>query len=180
MDQRRDSAVCSNSKADVNAAQPDGMTALHWAAYQDDLGSGGPAAARRRQCARGEPLRRHAAFAGLHQRQCRHGRATARRGRRSPTLRCPEAKRCLMTCGAHRQGRARSSALLVHGADVNAKRKPRRTDRADVGRGRRARRRWSRRSIEAGADFRTPLDSGIHAAAVRRARRTHRRRDERC
>ena len=31
------SAVCSNSKANVNATQPDGMTALHWAAYQDDL-----------------------------------------------------------------------------------------------------------------------------------------------
>ena len=34
---RAASARCIEQRADVNAPQPDGMTALHWAAYQDDL-----------------------------------------------------------------------------------------------------------------------------------------------
>ena len=37
---RNRSAICSSRRADVNAAQADGMTALHWAVYHDDLQTG--------------------------------------------------------------------------------------------------------------------------------------------
>ena len=43
--ERKDAAVlrgllAKTAKADVNVAQVDGMTALHWAAYHDDLETG--------------------------------------------------------------------------------------------------------------------------------------------
>ena len=54
---------------DVNAAQVDGTTALHWAAYHDDAETVGVAGASGRQCERREPLRRAAAGAGVYERQ---------------------------------------------------------------------------------------------------------------
>ena len=48
-------------RADVNAAEADGTTALHWASHRDDLDSAGLLVARRRQRERGERSRRDAA-----------------------------------------------------------------------------------------------------------------------
>ena len=48
----RRSARCSKQRADVNAPQADGMTALHWAVYHDDLEMAELLLARRRQRAR--------------------------------------------------------------------------------------------------------------------------------
>ena len=70
--EKRDKAAIRSllaQRADVNTPQVDGTTALHWAAYQDDLRNRGAAGPRRRQREGGEPLRRDAALAGLHQRQ---------------------------------------------------------------------------------------------------------------
>ena len=70
-------------RVDVNAPQIDGTTALHWAAYQDDLqilklllrgGADVPAA---------EPLRGDGPISGLHKRKRSHGRAAS--GGRGPT-----------------------------------------------------------------------------------------------
>ena len=76
-------------RADVNAPEADGTTALHWAVRADDAEMVGAAAARRRQGERGEPLRRDAAVAGRVQRQ--RGRSSSaaegRRRRRTPPAR---------------------------------------------------------------------------------------------
>ena len=66
----RDGSVrCLKQRVDVNAPQADGMTALHWAAYHDDSEMAELLRRRRRQREGGEPLRRDAAVARLHQRQ---------------------------------------------------------------------------------------------------------------
>ncbi len=48
-------------KADVNATQADGATALHWAAYRGDAESAAALIRAKRQCQCEEQLRRHAA-----------------------------------------------------------------------------------------------------------------------
>ena len=50
--------------ANVNAAEGDGTTALHWAAYRDDLASGRSADPRRRARQRRQRSRRDAALGG--------------------------------------------------------------------------------------------------------------------
>ena len=52
------------TKADVNATQADGATALHWAVYREDLATAESADSGRRQCQGGEPRRGHSALAG--------------------------------------------------------------------------------------------------------------------
>ena len=51
------------AKADVNAPQPDGSTALHWAAYHDDAKLAGSSLARPRQSERGDGERHDAVVA---------------------------------------------------------------------------------------------------------------------
>jgi ankyrin repeat protein len=144
--------------ADVNASQPDGMTALHWAAYQDDL--------------------------DLVDRLLKAGanvRATNRYGVTPLSLACtngnvamverlltagadanaslPEGETVLMT--AARTGKVGAvRALIARGADVHAK----------ESRGGQTALMWAAAEghvevlealIQAGADFRTPLDSGF-------------------
>ena len=77
---------------DVNAAQADGMTALHWAAHHDDLDAGGRAAAGRRTRQRRQSLRRDAAVDRLHQRQRGDGGPLPGRGRRCQLPACPVAR----------------------------------------------------------------------------------------
>ncbi len=64
-------------RADVNAAQPDGTTALHWAAHWNDIGSGESAASGRRQCEDREPLRRDAAIGSRGYGKRRHDRSAS-------------------------------------------------------------------------------------------------------
>jgi ankyrin repeat protein len=144
--------------ADVNASQPDGMTALHWAAYQDDL--------------------------DLVDRLLKAGanvRSTNRYGVTPLSLACtngnvamvekllaagadangslPEGETVLMT--AARTGKVGAvRALIARGADVHAK----------ESRGGQTALMWAASEghaevldalIQAGADFKTPLDSGF-------------------
>ena len=70
--------------ADVNTAQGDGMTALHWAATKNDVDLAQTAALRRRQPERDDAHRRvHAAAHCEQERQCGDGRDARRRRRRS-------------------------------------------------------------------------------------------------
>jgi ankyrin repeat protein len=145
-------------KADVNAAQVDGTTALHWAAYYDDV----------------DLVTRLLSA---------HANATAanRYGVTPLSLACVNGNAAIITklldAGAHanaalpggetmlmtaaRTGKVEAvRALLTHGADVHAK-EPRRGQTALL---------WAAAEghvavietlIEAGADFRTPLSSGF-------------------
>ena len=155
--------------ADVNAAQVDGMTALHWAAWHDDL-----------ETAR--PLVRAGADVNAATRYgvrplslaCANGNAELvelllNAGADANTT-LPGGETALMT--AARTGRLGAvRALLAHKADVNAKERQGQTaimwaaaeGHADV----------VRALIEAGADFRTPLKSGFTPLlfAVREGRR---------
>ena len=117
---RRPCARCWQQNADVNAPQADGATALHWAVYRGDIGTGGPADSRRRE-----------------RRRPRTARAPRRSGWRASTATPPSSRRCskagadpneklplgrtpLMV--ASRTGNVEAmKVLLDHGADVNAK-----------------------------------------------------------
>ena len=166
-----------DKKADVNAPQADGTTALHWAAYHDDLDLVNRLLARRRRRARGEPLRRDAAVARLHERQRRHGRAVSRRRRRRE--RVAARRRDDADDGrAHRQGRRGAGAACPRRRRAREG-SPARTDGAHVGRGGRARR-GDRRAHQSGRRFPDAARLRIHAADVRRARRDTSAPSRRC
>jgi ankyrin repeat protein len=156
-------------KTGVNATQPDGTTALHWATYHDDLdlvnalvGAGANVRAANRYGVTPLSL------------ACINGNAAiARRyldagADANATL--PGGETMLMT--AARTGKADVVRLLLtRGADIHAK-EPRRGQTALM---------WAAADghvevletlIEAGADFRTPLDSGFSPLmfAVRQGR----------
>jgi ankyrin repeat protein len=144
-------------KADVNAAQSDGMTALHWAAWHDDF----------------ETVQRLIAAGANVQ-------ATNRYGVTALSLACTNGNKeiveLLLDSGAHAQaalpggetalmtasrtGRLGPvNALLAHGADVNARERKGQTALM-----------WAAAEghvevvdslLKAGADFRTPLASGF-------------------
>ena len=155
---RGQSARCSRSSADVNAPQADGMTALHWAAYHDDLNAvkrcSPPAPNRQGR----QSLRRDAAVARLHQRQRGDRRTAARRRGRSE-------------CHASRR-RNGADDRLAHGP---TRRRCRRCSRAAPNVNARERKgqtalMWAAAEghsevvdalLKAGADFRTPLTSGF-------------------
>ena len=80
-------------RADVNAPEPDGSTALHWAAYTDDTGNRRVADSRGRQRQDDESLRRDAARAGFHERQREDDRGLGEGRRRSQRRVAPKAKR---------------------------------------------------------------------------------------
>ena len=82
--------------ADVNAPAADGATALHWAAYWDDLETAQSSCCVRRRCECGEPLRRHAAVAGLHQRQAAMIELLLK-AKADPNLALPGGETALMT-----------------------------------------------------------------------------------
>ena len=93
-------------KADVNAPQADGATALHWAVYRGDkeladmlLRAGANAEGR-------QPRGLHAAVAGQRQRRRRDDRRAARRPAPIPTRRCRSAH-AADDGVAHRQRRRR-------------------------------------------------------------------------
>jgi uncharacterized protein len=143
---------------DVNASQADGMTALHWAAYHDDLdlvnkllGAGANARASNRYGVTPLSL------------ACTNGNAAmvARLldAGADANSSLPGGETVLMTSA--RTGKVGAvRALIVHGANVNAK----------ESRGGQTALMWAAAEghvevlealIEAGADFRTPLDSGF-------------------
>lgn len=145
-------------KTDVNAAQPDGTTALHWAAYHDDL-----------------DLVSRLLTAGAHVTManrygvtplslaCLNGNAAmiARflDAGADPNAVLPGGETMLMT--AARTGKADAVRLLLtRGADVNG-REPRRGQHALMWAAAEGHVEVIETLIEAGADFRTPLDSGF-------------------
>ena len=81
------------NKADVNAPQPDGMTALHWAALHDDLETVKLLLGRRRRREGNESLRRDPLGHRLHRWQRPDRRAAARFRGRSGRLASPAARR---------------------------------------------------------------------------------------
>lgn len=167
-DQARVKTLLSE-KSDINAPQPDGMTALHWATWHDDaelagilLQAGAAADAENRYGVR--PLNL----------ACTHGNAKlvdlllAKVVDVNKSL--PGGETPLMT--ASRTGSIQVvEALLDHGAEVNAREKEGQTaimwaaaeGHADI----------VARLIEAKADFQTPLASGFTPLlfAVREGRR---------
>ena len=107
-------------RVDVNAAQGDGATALHWAAHRDDLAIADLLIRSGARANVANDLGRDAAAPRLHQPQRADGRAAAGGRRQRRTRRCSTARRCLMTC-ARAGDAAAVKALLARGADVNAK-----------------------------------------------------------
>ena len=79
--------------ADVNAAEADGTTALHWASYRDDLESADLLIRAGAERERGERSRRHAALDRQPERQRGDGPAAAGRPARIRTPRCWPARR---------------------------------------------------------------------------------------
>ena len=133
------------------------MTALHWAAHHDDLEHRRNAGQRRRRRQGGEPLRRDAALARLHEWQWRDRRTAARcRGRSEHDA--ARRRDGLMT--AARTGKLEPVQALLVARRRRQRQGAKRADGPDVGGGRRPRR-GRRALLKAGADFRTPLASGF-------------------
>jgi ankyrin repeat protein len=156
-------------RADVNAAQPDGTTALHWATYHDDtdlvnrlLAAGANALSANRYGVTPLSL------------ACLNGNAAVitklldAGADANATL--PGGETMLMT--AARTGRVDAvRVLLTRGADVHAK-EPRRGQTAIMWAAAEGNVEVIQTLIEVGADFRTPLDSGFSPLlfAVRQGR----------
>ena len=144
-------------KADVNAPQADGATALHWAVYRDDLATVDLLLKSRCQREGGQQLRRDAAVTGRGERQPGHRAALARR----------------------RSGRERAHAQQRHRAHDGGADRQRRDDDAAA----RSRRRREREGNSAGHDG---VDVGGGSAAsggrpaARRPRSGRRRGLEPC
>ena len=120
-------------KADVNAPQPDGTTALTWAARANDLGTGGPAA---RGGANVKAANREGATA-LYQASENGNAAIIERLLKAGA----DVNGTFLFTGetalmeASRVGSIEAIKMLLdHGADVNAKETLRGTIRVDVGR----------------------------------------------
>ena len=166
-------ATLLKQRADVNAPQVDGMTALHWAAYHDDLETA-------------ELLVQAGANVKAANRYgvtplslaCTNGNGAIvellLKAGADPNAPLPGGETPLMTA-ARTGALAAVKALLSHGASVDAK---------DDGAGRR-RLMWAAAEghaavvqalIEAGADFRARLPSGFTPLLFAVARRAHRRR----
>jgi ankyrin repeat protein len=106
-------------KADPNAAEVDGTTALHWAGAQRRRDARGSTAARRRQAGGGQPLRRDAAAARLRTGRPRLSSSACSRPASAPTSPDRWAKPALHTCA--RTGHVAAAKVLVtHGASLNA------------------------------------------------------------
>ncbi len=156
--ERKDRAGISaliSEKADLNAAQPDGMTALHWAVYQDDLetakllvNAGANVKATNAYGVSSLPL------------ACMNGNGEMVEllldAGADPNATLNGGETVLMTAARTGQPGA-VEALLKHGADVNAKERHGQTaimwaasdGNAEV----------VRMLLKAGAEFRTPLEN---------------------
>ena len=122
--------------ADVNAAQADGATALHWAVFRSDKEMVDLLLQRRRESQGRQPRGLHAVVAGEHQRRCRHHRGAAqRRGRsqreasagKDSSDGCVAHRQCRRDEGAAgpRRGREREgNSARNHPADVGRRRRP--------------------------------------------------------
>ena len=155
---RRRCARCSRSKADVERAEADGTTALHWAVQRDDDATGRRCCWRR---ARRRRLRNRYGVTPLYlaadERQRGDGRRGCSTAGADPNAALPDGETVLMT--AARTGNAAAiEALVADGADVNAR---------EAGEGQTALM-WAaaennaaaiRVLVEAGADIATPVDS---------------------
>ena len=142
-DQRAVRALLAESAA-VDARQPDGATALHWAAHWNDVDNRPPADRGRGRRERGERSRRDAAGAGGPQRRRRDRRRAAACGCRSRRG-APGRRDRADDRGPHRQ--CGSRAVPAGGRRPRARHRPLQgPDPADVGGVGRARRR------RAGAD----------------------------
>ncbi|MFO0950736.1 MAG: ankyrin repeat domain-containing protein [Isosphaeraceae bacterium] len=143
--------------AEVNRSQPDGMTALHWAAYHDDLES-----ARLLLEARADVKVANRYGVTALSLACTNGdgamvKLFLDRGA-DPNTRLSGGETVLMT--AARTGKLDAvSALIARGADVNAK--ERRGQTALMWAAAEGHAEVVRALIQAGADFRTPLPSGF-------------------
>lgn len=145
-------------RVDVNAPQPDGTTALHWAAYHDDLdlvsrlmGAGANATAANRYGVTPLSL------------ACVNGNAAVIQrfldARADANAALPGGETMLMT--AARTGRVEAvRVLLARGADVHA-REPRRGQTAVIWAAAEGHVEVVEELVKAGADIRTPLDSGF-------------------
>jgi uncharacterized protein len=146
-----------NQRANVNTPQPDGMTALHWAAHYDDL-----ATARQLIAAHANANAANRYGVKPLSLACETGSVEMvellLRAGADPNTTLPGGETALMT--AARTGRAGPvRALLARKADVNAKERAGQTaimwaaseGHADV----------LKLLIDAGAEFRTPLPSGF-------------------
>jgi ankyrin repeat protein len=160
----------SGSKpVDVNAAQPDGTTALHWATYHDDtdlvnrlIGAGATITAANRYGVTPLSLACVNGNAAIIQRFLDAGA--------DANAALPGGETMLMT--AARTGRVEAVRLLLaRGADVHA-REPRRGQTALIWAAAEGNVEVLEELIKAGADFRTPLDSGFSPLlfAVRQGR----------
>ena len=158
-----------DKRVDVNAPQPDGTTALHWAAYHDDLdlakrllASGANALAVNRYGVTPLALACTNGNAAMIERFLDAGASA------NATL--PGGETMLMT--AARTGRVEAVRLLLaRGADVHAK-EPRRGQTALMWAAAEGHVETIEELIKAGADFKTPLDSGFSPLlfAVRQGR----------
>jgi ankyrin repeat protein len=144
--------------ADVNVAQPDGTTALHWATYHDDLDLVNKLVA---AGANVNAANRYG-FTPLSL-ACVNGNAAIitrflDAGADANAV-LPGGETMLMT--AARTGKLDAvRVLLTHGADVHAK-EPRREQTAIMWAAAEGHVQVIEALIEAGADFKTPLDSGF-------------------
>jgi ankyrin repeat protein len=156
-------------KVGVNAPQPDGTTALHWATYHDDLdlvnrliAAGADVLAANRYGVTPLALACINGNAAIVQRYLEAGA--------DPNAVLPGGETMLMT--AARTGKVDAvRVLLLRGADVHAK-EPRRGQTALMWAAAEGHVEVLEAFIEAGADFRTPLDSGFSPLlfAVRQGR----------
>ena len=156
-------------RVDVNAPQPDGTTALHWATYHDDLdlvkrlmGAGANVLVANRYGV--TPL----ALACINGNAAMIERFLDAGADANSTL--PGGETMLMT--AARTGRVEAVRLLIaRGADVHAK-EPRRGQTAIMWAAAEGHVETIEELIKAGADFKTPLDSGFSPLlfAVRQGR----------
>jgi ankyrin repeat protein len=147
-----------SKRVDVNAAQPDGTTALHWAAYHDDLDLV------TRLLAAGADVKTANRYGVTPlSLACVNGNAAIitrflDAGADANAI-LPGGETMLMT--AARTGKVDAvRVLLTRGADVHAK-EPRRGQTALMWAAAEGHVQTIEALIEAGADFKTPLDSGF-------------------